>query len=68
MKEKEKDPAAVALGEKRWQGVSKKKRSELTRAAVAERWSNASEEERAAVGARLAKARKAAARKRAEKP
>jgi hypothetical protein len=41
-----KDPAAVALGRKgglkggkaRWQGVSKKKRSEITRKAARARW------------------------------
>lgn len=63
---KPKDPAAVALGQKRWKGVPARKRSEIARAAVSERWQNATEAERAAQGARLAKARKdaAAARKK----
>lgn len=42
----DKDPAAVALGRKgglkggkaRWQGISKKKRSEIARRAVKARW------------------------------
>jgi hypothetical protein len=51
MKDK-KDPAAVALGEKRWEGVSKKKRSEITRAAVNERWKKASQADRQALGAK----------------
>lgn len=63
MREKPKDPAAVALGAKRWRGVSKKKRSEITRAAVNSRWENTTEEERAAIGAKLADARKKKARK-----
>jgi hypothetical protein len=65
MKDK-KDPAAVALGEKRWEGVSKKKRSEITRAAVNERWKKASQADRQALGAKLAAARKkkAAAKKK----
>jgi len=61
MKDKAKDPAAVSLGRKRWKGVPAKERSEITRAAVSERWQNASAAERMAQGARLAKARKAAA-------
>ena len=66
MVSKRKNPAAVALGRERWKNLSAAERSEAGRAAVTNRWGEATEEEKLAAGQRLAAAR-AAARKRREK-
>lgn len=58
-----KDPAAVALGQKRWKGIEPEERAEIARAAVNERWANTSAKEKKAIGAKLAAARKKKARK-----
>lgn len=59
----EKDPAAVALGRKRWVGTTTEERKEATTEAIRARWKGASLKKRKAQGKMLAEAR---AKKRAE--
>lgn len=60
----EKDPAAVALGKKRWEGKTEEERKEATTKAIRARWRGASKKTRQEQGKRLAEAR---AKKRAER-
>jgi hypothetical protein len=53
---KEKDPAAVALGKKRWKGVSAAERSRLMKQAVSKRTKKPSPELRRAVASNASRA------------
>jgi len=67
MASKKKNPAAVALGKERWKGLSEEEVREHQSAAASARWEDATEEERAAIGKRLAEARAKARGKKAGK-
>lgn len=57
--EREKDPAAVALGKKRWEGIDDEDRAAAASRAATARWEGSTEKQRAAIGKKLAAARAA---------
>lgn len=62
---KKKNEAAQALVALRWKGKSQAQKTEVAKALSETRWANATPEERAAQGARLAEARANARAKKA---